>query len=207
MVINDDIYKKVSKMKKEALFDEVPIMQDDTIDFITNFIVSKNVRNVLEIGSAVGYSAIMMALSSCNVNVVTIERDNERYLKALRNIKDFGLESRITLVFNDALNVSFKKKFDLIVIDAAKGKNKDFFLKFIDNLDIGGAVITDNINFYGLTKVDDMTLSRNVRGLVRKINDYVDFLKSSSLYETRFYDLGDGISVTERSDFDGDSGK
>ena len=206
-MVNDDIYKKVSKMKKEALFDEVPIMQDDTIDFITNFIVSKNVRNVLEIGSAVGYSAIMMALSSCDVNVVTIERDNERYLKALRNIKDFGLESRITLVFNDALNVSFKKKFDLIVIDAAKGKNKDFFLKFIDNLDIGGAVITDNINFYGLTKVDDMTLSRNVRGLVRKINDYVDFLKSSSLYETRFYDLGDGISVTERSDFDGDSGK
>ena len=207
MVINDDIYKKVSKMKKEALLDGVPIMQDDTIDFITDFIVSRNVRNVLEIGSAVGYSAIMMALSSCDVNVVTVERDNERYLKALRNIKDFGLESRITLVFNDALNVSFKKKFDLIVIDAAKGKNKDFFLRFIDNLDIDGAVITDNINFHGLTKVDERTLSRNVRGLVRKISDYVDFLKSSSLYETRFYDLGDGISVTERSDFDGDSGK
>ena len=207
MVI-EDIYKKISDMKMEALNDGVPIMQDDTIDFITNFIASKDVLNVLEIGSAVGYSAIMMALSSSNVNVVTIERDKDRYMKALKNIKDFGLEDRITLIFNDALNVSLKKKFDLIVIDAAKGKNKEFFLNFIDNLDINGTVITDNINFHGFTKMDlDKIASRNVRGLVRKINDYIDFLNNSPLYKTKFYDIGDGISVTERSDFRGDISK
>lgn len=74
-------------------------MQDDGIDFLTTFVVKHQINSVLEIGTAIGYSAIMMALSNPNLKITTIERDRERYLEAVKNVKKFGLENRITLVF------------------------------------------------------------------------------------------------------------
>ena len=195
----EDIYSNIRDIKKEALADEIPIMQDDTIDFITDYIERKNVRTILEIGTAVGYSAIMMASSNPLVSVVSIEKDKDRYIKAVKNVKKMNLEDRITLVFNDALDVKLDEKFDLIIIDAAKSKNLDFFSHFEKNLEVNGSVITDNINFHGYTNKDLSEIpSRNIRGLVKKIRNYIDFLEKNTRYKTKFYDLGDGISVTER---------
>lgn len=199
MVEKNDIYQSIKEMKKAALDEEVPIMQDDTIDFITDYITRNNIKKILEIGTAVGYSAIMMTLSDPNVTVTTIEKDGERYKRALKNIKKMDLEDRITPIFNDALEVSLKDKFDLIVIDAAKSKNIDFFNKFEKNLEIDGTIITDNLNFHGFVNKDLSEIpSRNVRGLVKKIRDYKDFLEQNEKYKTKFYEIGDGISVTER---------
>lgn len=192
-------YNKIINIKKEAIKDEIPIMQDETIDFITNYIEKKKVRTILEIGTATGYSSIMMALSNPNVNIITIEKDKDRYIKALKNVKKVNLEDRITLVFNDALEVNLSEKFDLIVIDAAKSKNLDFFSHFEKNLEADGSVITDNINFHGYVNKDLSEISsRNIRGLVKKIRNYIEFLQNNVKYKTTFYDLGDGISVTER---------
>lgn len=199
MVENDKIYEEINSIKNEALLNGVPIMQDDTIEFITDYIAKNNIRKILEIGSAVGYSSIMMALSSLDVTVVTIERDKDRYLEAVKNIKNMNLSDRITIIFNDALNVKFNEKFDLIIIDAAKSKNLEFFNSFEKNLEVDGAIITDNLKFHGYVDKDlELIPSRNIRGLVRKIRVYVDFLKSNDKYDTKFLDLGDGISVSER---------
>ena len=109
------------------------------------------------------------------------------------------LENRITLIFNDALGVKLDEKFDLIIIDAAKSKNLDFFSHFEKNLEVNGSVITDNINFHGYVNKDLSEIpSRNIRGLVKKIRNYIEFLQNNVKYKTKFYDLGDGISVTER---------
>ena len=195
----NDVYNRIRQIKKEALDEKVPIMQDETIDFITNYIESKNIKTILEIGTATGYSSIMMALSNPNVKVITIEKDGERYIKALNNVKKMNLEDRITLIFNDALEVKLDNKFDLIIIDAAKSKNLDFFLHFEKNLEVNGSVITDNLNFHGYVKKDlSLIPSKNIRGLVKKIRSYIEFLKENTKYKTNFYDLGDGISVTER---------
>ncbi|MBQ6546574.1 MAG: O-methyltransferase [Bacilli bacterium] len=195
----DDIYKNIKEIKKEALADNIPIMQDETIDFITDYIEKKKVRTILEIGTAVGYSAIMMAASNPLVNVVSIEKDKDRYIKALKNIKKANFEDRITLIFNDALDVKLDEKFDLIIIDAAKSKNLDFFSHFEKNLEVNGSFITDNINFHGYVDKDLSEISsKNIRGLVKKIRNYVEFLQNNVKYKTKFYDLGDGISVTER---------
>lgn len=194
-----NIYSNISEIKKKALEENVPIMQDDTIDFVTNYIAEKNIKKVLEIGTAVGYSAIMMALSSPLVTVVTIERDKERYIQALKNVKKMNLEDRITLIFNDALEVNLKDKFDLIIFDAAKSKNLEFFSHFENNLEVNGTIITDNLNFHGYVKKDlEEIPSRNIRGLVRKIRKYIEFLENNTKYKTEFHNLGDGISVTER---------
>lgn len=194
-----DIYKDIMEIKKFALEKNVPIMQDDTIDFITNYIAQRNIKKILEIGTAIGYSAIMMCLSSPEVSVVTIEKDKDRYIEALKNIKKFGLENRITLIYNDALEIKLNNKYDLIVIDAAKGKNLEFFKSFEHNLEINGSVITDNINFHGYVKKNlEEIPSKNIRGLVKKIRAYIEFLDNNTFYITKYYDLGDGISVSER---------
>lgn len=91
----------------------------------------------------------MMARTRDDIHITTIERDETRYMEALKNIKKFNLEDRITLIFNDALNVKLEGEFDLIFIDAAKGKNKDFFEHFEANLSLDGYIITDNMDFHG----------------------------------------------------------
>lgn len=195
----NDVYNKIMQIKKEALDENVPIMQDDTIDFITNYIERKNIRTILEIGTATGYSAIMMALANPNAKVITIEKNQERYIKALKNVKKMNLEDRITLIFNDALEVKLDNKFDLIIIDAAKSKNLDFFSRFEKNLEVNGSIITDNLSFHGYVEKDLSEIpSRNIRGLVKKIRNYIGFLKDNVKYKTKFYDIGDGISVAER---------
>ncbi|MBR2246975.1 MAG: O-methyltransferase [Bacilli bacterium] len=190
-------YSMVKKIREDALNNKVPIIMDDGINFITNYIIKKQVKNILEIGTAVGYSAIMMCLCSPNVKVTTIERDEKRYLEALNNIKKLNLEDRITLIYNDAANVKLEDNYDLIFIDAAKAQNMKFFKMFEKNLNDGGAIITDNLNFHGLVFKDEEDIkNRNVRALVRKIKEYKEFLKKNKNFYTEFYDLGDGISVS-----------
>ena len=195
----EEVNKELHTMKEYARNNNVPIMQDEGIDFVRNFIEKKNIKNILEIGTAIGYSAIIMCLVSKDVTVTTIERDETRYMEALKNIKKFGLEKRINLIFNDALNVEFDEKFDLIFIDAAKRKNKEFFEHFVKYLDDDGYVITDNMNFHGYVKMDPEKIeSKNIRDISEKINDYIYFLENNMEFKTTIYQVGDGVAVTER---------
>lgn len=196
---NTSIYAEIREIKKYALDNKVPIMVDEGIDFLTTFIIKNQTTNILEIGSAIGYSAIMMALANPNVKITTIERDRERYLEAVKNVKKMGLEDRITLIFNDALETSIEGKFDLIFIDAAKGQNIRFFEKFESNLTDHGVIITDNIDFHGLVQKDVESIqSRNLRGLIRKIREYIDYLKNNPKYDVEFLKVGDGIAVARK---------
>ena len=191
--------QEIVKIKEYARKENIPIMQDDGIEFLTSFIEKKGAKNILEIGTAIAYSAIMMALVNPNIHVTTIERDEERYLEALKNIKKFELENRITLIYNDALNVEFDEEFDLIFIDAAKGKNQDFFNHFEKNLKSDGFIITDNMGFHGYVEMNEEDIpSKNIQGIVRKIKDYIYFLENNMQYKTIIYKIGDGIAVTER---------
>lgn len=190
---------EIKEIKKYAITNEVPIMTDEGIDFLTNFIVDKNINKVLEIGTAIGYSSLMMALTNPNLVITTIERDEMRYLEALKNVKKFGLEKRINLIFNDALDVEIKDKdYDLVFIDAAKGQNIRFFEKFTNNLKTGGYVITDNIYFHGLVDHPELIESRNLRQLVKKIKNYIVYLENNKDYDTEIIRLGDGISISRK---------
>lgn len=189
----------IREIKKYALDNKVPIMQDKGIDFLTTFIVKNQINSVLEIGTAIGYSAIMMALANPNLKITTIERDQERYLEAVKNVKKLNLENRITLVFHDALEANIEGEFDMIFIDAAKGQNIKFFEKYEVLLKEKGYILTDNMNFHGLVdKVDAEIESRNLRGLVRKIRDYRTYLLNHANYEVELLNIGDGIAVAKR---------
>ena len=192
-------HSMIKELKENALFNKIPIMQDEGIDYLTTYIIKNGVERVLEIGTAVGYSSIMMCLVCPKVSVVTIERDEERYMEALKNIKEFNLEDRITPIFKDALDVKLKDKFDLIFLDGAKGQNINFFEHFENNLEKDGTFITDNINFHGyVDKKEEDIKSKNLRGLVKKIKAYKEYLLNNPSYDTIFLNLGDGIAVTQR---------
>lgn len=175
----------------------IPIMLPDGIEFLLEYIKKNNIKNILEIGTAIGYSAIRMCLISDDIKVTTIERDENRYKEAVKNIKSFKLEDRINLIYKDAFDVYLDDKYDLIFIDAAKSQYIKFFEKFKLNLNKNGVIVSDNLNFHGLTHTDKEIKSRNVRGIVRKLNNYIDFLNNNNEFTTEFYDIGDGISISK----------
>ncbi len=185
----------IKKMEEYAEEYNVPIMQKDTIEYINRKIVQFNLNNILEIGTAIGYSAINMASSLDSVKVTSIERDENRYKEAIKNIEECGYNEKIKLIFDDALNVNLTEKYNLIIIDAAKGKNIDFLNKFKSNLMTDGYIIIDNTKFHGLVGNSSSIKSKNLRRLVEKIEESIEYLKVQDEFYVEFIDVGDGLAV------------
>ena len=193
----DDILKNIEKYAEK---ENVPIMNKRGINFLCRLIEKNKVNSILEIGSAIGYSSIKMALVRDNINITTIERDENRYLEAVKNIKKCNLEKRINIILGDALDTEIKGKYDLIFIDAAKGQNIKFFNKYKENLNKNGLIVTDNMSFHGLVEEKERIRNKNLRQLVGKIRKYIVFLKENTEYKTKFYKTGDGIAVSVKKE-------
>ena len=185
-------------MEQYAEEHNVPIIEKDSIAYIMKYIKKNNIKSILEIGSAIGYSGILMASANPDVVVTTIEKDEERYMECLKNVKKCGMEKKINVVFQDALelNLSTDNKYDLIFIDAAKGQYTKFFEKYKYFLNDNGVIITDNLKFHGYVGKSDKIDSKNLKGLVTKIENYIEFLRDNEEFDTKFYDLGDGLSFS-----------
>ena len=189
--------EELKRIEEYAVDNNVPIMTKEGITFLTEYIKKHKVKKILEIGAAIGYSAIKMALVDEEIEITTVERDEKRYLEAVKNIKKLHLENRINLIYKDAFDLKIEDTYDLIFIDAAKAQNIKFFEMFSKYLNPKGTIITDNMNFHGLVDKDPSDIkSRNLRALVRKLKDYATFLKENKKYETEFLDIGDGIAIS-----------
>lgn len=187
----------IKEMEAYAQTENVPIMQKEGIDFFRELVEKEKIKSILELGTAIGYSAIQLARLHPDVHVVSIERDKERYQLAVENVRRSGLEKQITLIFDDIMNVELAEMFDCIFIDAAKAQYIRFFEQFESNLKLGGIIVSDNLKFHGLVGAT-LIKSRNLRALVRKIQGYIDYLKERKDFETIFYECGDGIAVSRK---------
>lgn len=185
-------------MEEYALINSVPIMQKEGIEFVQKCVEKYKIKTILEIGTAIGYSAIQMCRLHEDIRVVSIERDEIRYNKANENVKKANMEERITLLLGDALEAEIEGKYDLVFIDAAKAQYIRFFEKYEKNLADNGIILSDNLKFHGFVEHPELTTNRNTRQLVRKIAHYVDWLKENEDYETEFFDLGDGVAISKR---------
>lgn len=181
-------------MKSYALANDVPIICDDGLSFLLKAIDENKVKTILEIGSAIGYSAL--AMSNDEILIDSFERDEERY-----KLSQTFLEDRypnIQIIFHDALTYQGNlKTYDLIFIDAAKAQYQKFFNLYEENLSPQGIIICDNLNFHNLKKEE---VSRSTRQLLNKLEKFKTFLKENPYYETTFYNIGDGMSVSKRKE-------
>ena len=186
-------------MEVYAKENNVPIMLSDGISFLCNYIKDNNVKSILEIGSAIGYSAIRMASMGEDIKVTTIERDIDRYNVAVNNINKYGMVKKINIINGDAMDVLLddSNRFDLIFIDASKGHNIDFFNKYKKYLNKDGVIITDNLSFHGLVEDESLVKTKNQRGIVRKIKLFIEFLDNNKEFITEYVDVGDRISISK----------
>lgn len=186
-----------SVIEEYAEKENVPIMKKDSIDYLLEFIRKNNIKDVLEIGSAIGYSALK--ISTTGANVTTIERDEERYKIAVENINKSNYKNQINIILSDALDVNISEKYDLIFIDAAKGNNKEFIDKFKKNLKTNGFIIIDNMDFHGLVGKSSEIKKRRLRSLVRKIESFIEYMEDQTEFKVSKINVGDGLYLLERN--------
>jgi len=186
----------IESLRKESLAKKVPIINRDVEDFIKFIIKMNKVKSILEIGTAVGYSAIVFDQIMKDGRITTIERYEKRYLQAVENIEKFNKEENIFVLFGSAEELidSIKEKYDMIFIDAAKSHYKVYFDKSRKVLKNGGIIISDNVLFRGRVANDDLVEKRN-RTSTKKMREYLDYLNEPP-YNTIILPIGDGLAVT-----------
>lgn len=191
----------LEEIEKKALADNIPIMQKDGLEFLIRLINENQAQKVLEIGSAVGYSAAMIVLNS-SAQVETLEIDPVRYQEACANIATLKLEDKITIHLHDALDFELDqlehRQFDCLFIDAAKAQYQKFFEKYMPVVKPGGFCVVDNLDFHGMVFAIDDIKNRNTRQLVKKIKRFKDWILNHEQYEVEYYHIGDGICVIRR---------
>lgn len=191
------------ELEEYAKINNIPIMQKNGILYLINYIKENNIKNILEIGSAIGYSSIMMASINSDIRITTIERDKDRYDLAVSNIKKYNLDNQINIIYGDAVDTDITGMYDLIFIDAAKGKNIFFFEKYKNNLIKRGTIITDNLSFHGLVEDNSLIKTKNQKGIVNKIKDFISFLDNNDEFDTEYISVGDKIAISKRrSDYE-----
>lgn len=186
----------ISDMERFAKKENVPIMQKESLDYLISFIKQHDIKSVLEVGTAIGYSTIL--IKEVVNNITSIERDEERYNIAVKNVELSNLNN-ITLIKGDALDITITDKFDLIFIDAAKGKNKEFLDKFKSNLNENGYIIIDNMDFHGLVGKSMTIEKRRLRSLVKKIENFIKYMEEQTEFKVTKIDKGDGLYLLERN--------
>lgn len=187
----------IERMEKYAKENYVPIARKANIEYLQDLIKKEKLYNILELGSAIGYSAICMASVDKKVKVTTIERNEILYNEALKNINDSDKENQIKIILADIFDIEIKdKKFDLIFIDAAKAQYIKFFEKFAPLLSDNGVIVSDNIELLDLQRLTD---SKKSKKLVEKMQNYKEYLKNLEGYTTEFLDIGDGFAVTRKN--------
>ena len=193
----DRVRRVIEDARVYGNMNNVPIMSIDSINEIKKIINENNIKSILEIGTAIGYSTLCFAECSSVNRITSIERDINRYNIAVNNINNSGIDY-IELICDDALNTVINDKYDLLIIDAAKSQNMKFFNKYKENLNEGGIIIIDNLDFHGFVGNSSSIKSRNLRQMVRKIERFINFLDNNSEYDVEYIEVGDRLGVCKK---------
>ncbi|MDD5792498.1 MAG: class I SAM-dependent methyltransferase [Erysipelotrichaceae bacterium] len=186
-------------IKEKALADKVPIIKDGGLAFLLSYIRDNDVKSILELGTAVGYSSSQMAMISRDIHIDTLEKDQKMYDQAINNIINQGLSEQISVHFGPIEEYRTTKMYDLIFVDAAKAQYPRYLEQFLPNLKDEGAMVFDNMVFHGLIYEVEKIGNRNTRSLVRKINRFRETVQKDNRFDIIFYDnVGDGILLLRR---------
>ena len=195
--------KEISIIKKKALEDKVPIIMDDTLEVVAKILTEIKPNKILEIGTAVGYSAICFSeYLQENGKIDTIERDTERVKEARENIKKAEVEEKINIYEGDAVEIlpTLNDEYDVVFIDAAKGKYPFFLNQALRMIKPGGVIFADNILYKGYVMSDYN--KHKQRTAVRNLREYIAEITNNEKLETEILEVGDGLAVSRRKKID-----
>lgn len=190
-------YTELERIKQKALEDHIPIIMDETLDVIEKYLESNKPKRMLEIGTAVGYSAICFTeFLDQNGKIDTIERDLERVKEAKENIKKVGLENKINIYEGDAVEIlpNLNDKYDVVFIDAAKGKYPFFLKEALRLINKNGIIFADNILYKGY--VMSNYNKHKQRTAVRNLREYIKEVSENPSLETKILEVGDGLAIS-----------
>lgn len=190
---------RIEEIISSAEKDNVPIIMEEGLKFILEYINKNNIKSILEVGTAIGFSSINMALQNGNIQVDTLEVDEKRYSEAVKNIKEFNLSDRVHPFLVDAIEFKTDKKYDLIFIDGPKAQYKRHMEHFERNLNDNGVFIFDNLEFHGMVDCPSLTENRHTKRLIKKLKIFRDSMIGSKEYMVTYYKTtGDGIMLCEK---------
>lgn len=192
-------YNEVQKIKEKALEEHIPIIMDDTLEVIAKYLKKEKPTSILEIGTAVGYSAICFSeFLAEDGKIDTIEREKDRVLQARENIKKAEVEEKINIYEGDAVEIlpTLNKKYDAVFIDAAKGKYPFFLKESLRMLKPNGYIFADNILYKGYVLSDYN--KHKQRTAVTHLRQYIKETTENPELETEILEVGDGLAITKK---------
>ena len=190
--------EELKKVKEKALDNHIPILMDDTLEKIEEILQEEKPKRILEIGTAVGYSASMFAKSTDEDCIIdTIEIDEERAKEAEENIKKIGVAERINIMVGNAVDIlpTLTNAYDIVFIDAAKGKYPIFLENAIRLIKDGGIILADNILYKGYVMSDYN--AHKQRTAVRHLREYIKEITENDKCESEILEIGDGLAITK----------
>ena len=194
--MNQEVLKRI---KEKALAEHIPIIMDDTLEVVDKILVPLKPKKILEIGTAVGYSAICFSnYLQEGGRIDTIERDIQRVEEAKQNIKEVGVEEKIHILEGDAVEIlpRLYEKYDVVFIDAAKGKYPFFLKEALRMLTEDGIILADNILYKGYVMSDYN--KHKQRTAVRNLRQYIAEVTQDPNLETEILEVGDGLAISKR---------
>lgn len=191
--------EELQKIKEKALEEHIPIIMDDTLEVVDKILKELKPKKILEIGTAVGYSAICFSEYLEEDGIIdTIERDEERAKQAKENITKVEVEDKINILEGDAVEIlpTLNEKYDMVFIDAAKGKYPFFLKEALRMLSENGIILADNILYKGYVMSDYN--KHKQRTAVRNLREYIHEVTGNPNLETKILEVGDGLAITKR---------
>jgi predicted O-methyltransferase YrrM len=189
--------QEIENIKQKALEEHIPIIMDDTLDVIAKYLKEIEPKRILEIGTAVGYSAICFSeFLEKDGKIDTIEREKERVNEANENIKKAGVEEKIHIYEGDAVEIlpTLNEKYDVVFIDAAKGKYPFFLKEALRMIETNGIIFADNILYKGYVMSDYN--KHKQRTAVRNLREYIKEVSENPNLETEILEVGDGLAIS-----------
>lgn len=191
--------EELNKIKFKALEEHIPIIMDDTLKVLESILREVKPKRILEIGTAVGYSAICFSEFLDAEGIIdTIERDEARANEAKENVKKVGVEDKINIFVGDAVEIlpKFNNKYDIVFIDAAKGKYPFFLEQAIRLITDKGIIVADNILYKGYVMSDYN--KHKQRTAVRNLREYIKEIQENPEFNTEILEVGDGLSISRK---------
>lgn len=202
--IRDLINEDIKKLYDFAHGKDIPVAKPETIKLIYILAMTKKPKKILELGTGIGCSAIVLSKASEDAHIITVEKDENNYSEAISMFNENGLSKRITPILGDTLETLKEKyekgeKFDFIFLDSAKGQYLDCYPYLKELLTDGGILVTDNTLYGGMVANDELIEHRK-RTIVKRLREYLNKISNDEALETVVVPIGDGVAISYKKE-------